>query len=257
MSRIFDAYAAYYDLLYQDKDYEAEANFVRGLLSKYSAEMGNKLLELGCGTGRHAEIFSRMGYAVHGIDLSEAMVNAAGSRKYSDCLVEPIYTVGDVRSIRLEKLFNVVISLFHVASYQTSNLDLKNMFLTVAEHLHPGGIFIFDCWYGPGVLTDLPKNRVKKMISEEFEVTRIANPTIYPNSNLVDVGFNVEVVEKATRKVSHIAEIHKMRYLFKPEIDYLLGEVGLRCIEVLEWMTDRQAGLETWTAVFVIKKEDF
>jgi len=252
---IFDAYAIYYDLLYQDKNYELEVNYVRGLLDKYRPAVGSSILDLGCGTGKHAEILSKMGYVVQGVDLSEAMVNAATSRKYLDCVVKPTFTMGDVRNIRLGKSYDFVISLFHVASYQTTSLDLKRMFLTASEHLKPGGIFIFDCWYGPGVLTDPPKARTKKMENDKFEVTRITKSELFPNTNLVDVNFSVSVLEKKTHKVSNISEIHTMRYLFKPEIDYLLGEVGLSSLGVFEWMMNKEADLQTWLAVFVVTKD--
>jgi len=50
MSQVFDAYAVYYDLLYQDKDYVGESTFVKNLFLKYGIESGD-VLELGCGSG--------------------------------------------------------------------------------------------------------------------------------------------------------------------------------------------------------------
>ena len=41
--------------------------------------------------------------------------------------------------------------------------SIKNTFKTVNKHLKNGGIFIFDFWYGPAVLRDLPTKRVKKV----------------------------------------------------------------------------------------------
>jgi 2-polyprenyl-3-methyl-5-hydroxy-6-metoxy-1,4-benzoquinol methylase len=66
---VFEDYVAYYDLLYQDKDYAREAEFVHRLIQD---EMPGavSILDLGCGTGTHAAIFAEMGYSVHGIDHS-------------------------------------------------------------------------------------------------------------------------------------------------------------------------------------------
>ena len=58
---IFDAYARYYDLLYQDKDYVAEVDFVVDLLSRYGVKT-RSLLELGCGTGCHAGYLGNKGF---------------------------------------------------------------------------------------------------------------------------------------------------------------------------------------------------
>jgi predicted TPR repeat methyltransferase len=75
---VFREYAEYYDLLYSDKDYTGEANFVRERLG--TLKQGATLLELGSGTGRHAQAFSELGLRVTGVDLSPEMVEQARRR---------------------------------------------------------------------------------------------------------------------------------------------------------------------------------
>src|SRR6202021_2412457 len=86
------------------------------------------------------------------------------------------FSSGDIRNYRAGKRFDVVAALFHVMSYQTSNEDLLAAMVTAKEHLTPEGIFIFDYWYAPAVLTQQPSIRVKRMESDRLEVTRIAEP---------------------------------------------------------------------------------
>ncbi|MGH9810959.1 MAG: hypothetical protein ACRD9W_27565, partial [Terriglobia bacterium] len=52
----FSEYAAIYDLIYRDKDYAAEAEFVTSLISRFAPGVPSsiRLLDLACGTGRHA-----------------------------------------------------------------------------------------------------------------------------------------------------------------------------------------------------------
>ena len=76
---VFDAYAAYYDLLYRDKDYAGEAAYVHGLIRRY-APGARDILELGCGTGRHAEALMDLGFRVTGVDRSGEMVARARER---------------------------------------------------------------------------------------------------------------------------------------------------------------------------------
>ena len=99
------------------------------------------------------------------------------------------YEVADIRNYTTEKRFDAVISPFHVMSYQNENEDIKNAFLSARKILNKGGLFLFDTWYGPGVLTDPPAVRVKKGETEDFEILRVANPVIHANRNVVDVNY--------------------------------------------------------------------
>jgi len=245
----FARYARYYDLLYADKDYEAEARFVTGLIKSLDAKAVS-LLELGCGTGIHASLLAGQGYRVHGVDRSEVMLEEACRRAKDG---NPTFSSGDAREIRLNAKFDVVIALFHVISYQTSNDDLLHFFDTVNEHLRPGGYFIFDCWYGPAVLTDRPTVRVKRLEDEAISVTRIAEPVMHPNDNLVDVNYQVLIRDKANGAVEELREIHRMRYLFRPEIELCSVEHGLNIIECAEWMTGEQPGFDSWGVCFVVR----
>ncbi|MBT4444965.1 MAG: class I SAM-dependent methyltransferase, partial [Waddliaceae bacterium] len=124
MSQFGDLYAGYYDLLYNDKDYKAEAKFVDSLIKKYNAT-ANTMLDVGCGTGKHAEIFADMGYAVHGIDLSEDMLAIARKQSKSDNVT---FSKADVTAMKLDEKYDTIVSLFHVMSYQTTNEALIKAF---------------------------------------------------------------------------------------------------------------------------------
>jgi len=62
---VFADYARYYDLLYRDKDYSAEAQYVAGLVRKFHPS-ARSILELGSGTGIHASLLAEKGFTVHG-----------------------------------------------------------------------------------------------------------------------------------------------------------------------------------------------
>ena len=151
---VFGNYSKYYDLLYQDKDYVGEVEYVHGLIQRY-ASRAKSIIELGCGTGNHANLLHQKGYVLDGIDISETMLVEARSR-----FPHIRFHHGDIREIKLSMKADVVISLFHVMSYQRTNEDLHKTFATVKVQLNDGGIFIFDCWYGPAVLTNRPVVRV-------------------------------------------------------------------------------------------------
>lgn len=248
----FAAYSHYYDLLYKDKDYEGEVDYLKRLIQKF-APTARSILNLGCGTGRHDILLADGGYQVHGVDLSKTMLEEAQKRVELSVSAKPFVTFscGDVRSIRLGKEFDLVISLFHVVSYQVTNADLVATFQTVKAHLKKGGAFIFDCWYGPTVLTERPTVRVKRLEDATVRVTRIAEPVIHPNDNTVDVNYHVLVLDKQSNQLQEIKEVHRMRYLFKPEIEKLLAEAALRLIHCEEWLTSKDPGFDTFGVCFI------
>lgn len=254
MNQVFDAYAAYYDLLYKDKNYQEETRFLVDTLQRLNVPSNGALLELGCGTGKHAEILARSGFSVNGVDSSSKMISAANLHKPKDVEARLCFATGDARTISLGQTFDAIISLFHVASYQTTNADLLAMFKTAAKHLDVGGFFLFDCWYGPAVLTDRPVERFKKMQNEEIDIERIAIPVMHPNENLVDVNYSLSVLRKRDGKLEKFTEIHRMRYLFSPEVEFILQTVGMRLKERVEWLTGKETGFHSWTTLFIAEK---
>lgn len=253
---VFGPYARYYDLLYRDKDYRGEASYVERLIRRHHPEAGS-ILELGCGTGKHAQLLCRGGYDVCGIDRSEEMLKQASERAAADPDVSGRleFHQYDIREFELGRQFDVIISLFHVISYLPTNKDLLNVFKTAASHLAKGGIMIFDCWYGPAVLTDRPSVRALRLEDDEIEVTRIAEPAMHPTTNLVDVDYEILMRDKASGAVERIRETHRMRYLFHPEIEMVLGQVGLTLVAAEEWLTGRDPGFDTWGVCFVARHE--
>lgn len=252
---VFGNYSLYYDLLYQDKNYSDESDFIHKLISDNSCDT-KTILELGCGTANHAVLLAEKGYQVYGIDLSKDMLQLANNRVAnlpSEVTSRLRFSQGDVRNIRVNERFDAVTSLFHVVSYQTTNSDLLNTFITVREHLKPAGIFVFDVWYGPAVLSDRPAVRIKRLQNEKIEVTRIAEPVLYPNQNWVDVNYQIMVKNLATGEVESICESHRMRYLFQTEIEILLHQSQMELIDCGEWMTRKELGFDTWTAYFVAR----
>ena len=253
---VFGNYSRYYNLLYRDKDYAGEAQFVHQLLQTHAPNT-QSILELGCGTGNHAVLLAKEGYTIHGVDRSPEMLAKASDRLCDlpqEIASRLIFSAGDIREVRLDRQFDAIISLFHVISYQTTNADLKAAFATVKNHLKPGGIFIFDCWYGPAVLSDRPTVRIKRLENEKILVTRIAEPLMYPNENLVDVNYQVFIKDKKSGQVEELQETHRMRYLFKPEIELLMANHQFKLIDCKEWMNDREPSLSSWNVYFIVSK---
>jgi SAM-dependent methyltransferase len=250
----FGFYSQYYDLLYQDKDYAAEVEYVCDLLQKYTSINPCKyILELGCGTGIHAELMSRRGLSIHGVELSQSMLETAKQRSLA-ADGELFFTKGDARHYRAGKKFDAVISLFHVLSYQTRQEDLRGMLQTASDHLEDDGLFVFDFWYGPAVLWQRPALRVKRLENERISVVRIAEPVLQDADNVVDVNYTIFSENRFNGQVEKLEETHRMRYFFLAELDEELNRVGFARLVAEEWLSGTTPSKETWGVTLVARK---
>jgi SAM-dependent methyltransferase len=248
-SKVFDEYGRYYDLLYYRKDYRAEADYLVRMLTRLGVPHG-ALLEFGAGTGRHGRLLAQADYNVHGIELSEVMVERAR-------LMEPqpgfSIMVGDIRTTRVPRQFDAVMALFHVMSYQTTNADVLAVFRNARAHLSQGGIFIFDVWYGPAVMTLKPSAREMQVEDDNISVVRQAKPDWDINRNQVDVHYAIKVKRKATGESFAFKEVHPMRYFSLPELDVFAEIAGFRREFAEEFMSGANLSTDTWGACVALR----
>ncbi len=250
---IFQSYAEYYDLFYRDKPYEGEADYFLGLLDRHGPRV-RTVLDLGCGTGSHALCLAARGIRVIGVDRSVTAVGRAREKATAvDRGPAPAFVAGDVRNVRLKRSFDAVVSLFHVVSYQTTDADIRAMLQTARAHLPTGHLFVFDCWYGPGVLSDPPAVRVRRFSDDRVSVLRVSEPFPGPDRNTVDVGYHLAVREKDADRRRDIEETHRLRYLFSPEIECFLADSGFSPVAAHAWLTDAPPAVDTWYAAFVAR----
>ncbi len=123
-------YADQYDLLYGDKNYEAECNLLEQAFKKYGNDV-KTILDIGCGTGNHSIPLAHRGYQVTGVDLSENMLaHAREKAKSSNAPSSLAFFQGDARAVNLNQKFDAVLMMFAVLGYQLTNEDV----LAASEH---------------------------------------------------------------------------------------------------------------------------
>ena len=251
---IFNSYSQYYDLLYKNKDYEAETAYIIDLIEKHSSGGANIILEFGSGTGIHGSLLAKKGYSVYGIEMSPYMVKRAKAREIESEIGCFKSIAGDIRKVKLDRSFDVILSLFHVISYQTTNEYLKLTFENAAYHLKQGGSFIFDVWYGPAVLSIKPTVRVMTTNDVGIKLTRIAEPVLYEDKNIVDVNYTLFIENVSDNSFQEINEKHTMRYFTTPEIMLFLNQYGFELIHSEEWMTGSRPSIDTWGVCYIGRK---
>lgn len=249
MNNNFKLYSQYYDLLYQDKDYEKEALYVHDLIQTYVPQ-AKSILELGSGTGKHAQRFSNLGYSILGIERSAEMVKIAQSNANANTN----FLIEDISLFKVDERFDVALSLFHVISYLTESNKLISTFENVNRHLKSEGIFIFDVWHSAAVHFQIPEKRVKKLSNSEIEVIRKANPVLDVEVNVVKVIYDIEVKSKLTGEMFKVSETHPMRHFGKPEIELLAYATGFEITCTEEFLNKQQPSQDTWGVCYLLKK---
>jgi SAM-dependent methyltransferase len=243
------AYAAAYDQLYQDKDYTAECDLIESLFARFALRPVQRLLDLGCGTGSHAVPLSVRGYEVVGVDRAPDMLEVARAR--GDARIQ--FELGDVTSVRLGETFDAVLMMFAVLGYQVPNADLAAALETARAHLEPGGLFVFDVWYGPAVLAQRPSERVKVIDQRDGQVIRVASGELDVRQNACTVRYRVwSIVDGVV--TAEIREEHSMRYFFEPELAALLATAGFEMVHVGAFPeVDSPPDESTWNVAVVAR----
>lgn len=249
----FQNYANYYDILYQEKDYQKECDFLEEIFKKYSDIPVKTILNLGCGTGSHDLILAEGGYQITGVDLSSKMLEIA--RKKAEEQNKKIdFIEADIRNFELERKFDTVISMFAVISYLTENKDIISAFKKAAKHLNKNGIFTFDCWFGPTVLSQKPEKREKIIEQGKERIKRIAVPNLDILNQTVDVNYQL-FRGRGEKVLENIQETHKIRFFFPQEIKNFLEQADLQLIRICPFMElDKTPTEKDWNITVIARK---
>jgi len=234
LPEVFDRYAHYYDLIYSDKDYEKECDFLEQVFRKYTSRPVRTVFEGGCGTGGHALCLARRGYEVLGVDASEVMISKAIEKGMKGGL-EVSFQVGDLRALRLGRRFDAAISMFAVMDYFVSNHDLATVLRNIRNVLERSALFVFDAWNGLAVMRLLPEARVKVVEGGGKRLIRTVVPELDPLHHVCRSNYHV-LVTQGRALVDDFEETHVVRYFFPQEIAHYLDDAGFELLEFCPFM---------------------
>lgn len=230
MSIFEDKYAKLYEIIYANKDYSYEVSVVQELLKEISPNTLS-LLDFGCGTGKHATLFSKAGFQVTGIDRSNAMLDKA---KDADPGNQSIYLhINDANKIK-DSSIDATMSLFDVFSYLVCDNDIKDFFELILKKSKVSSPLIFDFWYLPAVIHLKPKTRKKLFLQDNRSITRITEPIFDISTSQVKAKHEFFLKEN-NEFVDCFSETHTMRCFTKNEIIRMLDDFGYRLIRFGTW----------------------
>lgn len=137
-------YPHYYVLGYRWNT-EAECRFIEACLKAHGPQDAKRLLDLGCGAGRHLLELARRGYQATGIDVSPEMVAFAQEEARRRQLSVTV-TAGDLRRLHLSGTFDAAFCFMDTFRFLLTNDEILKHLRTVAKHLAPGGLYLTDFW---------------------------------------------------------------------------------------------------------------
>jgi len=125
------------------KDYRAESDIVHAFIQQYKKSQGNKLLDVGCGTGIHANLLSKY-YQVEGLDIDKNMLSVARGN-----YPRIHFQQGDMVDFKLNRKFDIIVCLFSAIGYVKTKSRLQKTIKTMSQHLLPGGVLLVEPWFAP------------------------------------------------------------------------------------------------------------
>ena len=213
-------HAAWYDRIYGEKPYGEEARFVDALLTGGNGERG-RLLDVACGTGRHAAEFARLGWSVTGVDYSPDLLEHARTRSVA---IE--WHEQDMRELEVPGApFDAVTCLFDSIGYPQSDDGVTAALRGLRAHLGDGGRAAIEFLHAPALTAGAAPLRVRRWSAPDgAELVRISETEMAGNVMHVDY----ELIElRHDDGWSRGAERQSNRSFEVGEMEALLRAAGL------------------------------
>ncbi|MEQ9105067.1 MAG: class I SAM-dependent methyltransferase [Rhodothermales bacterium] len=132
-----------YDLVYRNRN-EAEAlRLVELILDTCRPNPGARVLDVGCGRGRHAMAFAERGFDVTGVDLAQRALEIA-RKSAADRGLSIHFEQGDMRDVHAPAAFDLVVNLFTAFGYFTEHEEHLRVVSALRSAAKPGAWVVQD-----------------------------------------------------------------------------------------------------------------
>lgn len=237
-------HARVYDEIYAEKPYAAEARFVHELAGK----QGGKLLDVACGTGRHAIGFAELGYDVTASDINEELL-AAGRDAAGDHVR---FVQGDMCDLHVDGgPFDLVTCLFDSIGYAQDDDRVVSALRSLGRHAVPGGRVVCEFLHAPAIIRGGSSVRVKRLVLRDGrDLVRTSETTVDVERMLMRVRYELWAVDSDGR-AEHGEELQTNRLFSVPEMRQLAAAAGLSVRAVVPAYADGPIGADTFHLLLV------
>ena len=226
-TKIFKSvYSEFYDLVYENKNYEDECNRIKDFLC-YKKNIKD-ILELGCGTCGHSIILSKNGYNIHAIDKSNEMLDIASKKLKKEKILNVKLFRDNIEDLKLKKYsYDVILLLFNVVGYIK---NLSDFFSNIRMFLKKDSLIIFDFWHEVGVNFDGPKKISKTFHKKNLELTKKSSGSVNKKDKSVEIVINT-ILKKQKKIISQSSEKHSVRYYNLIFLNRIISSHGFEVIK--------------------------
>ena len=137
-------YPHYYALGYRWNT-EAECDFIEACLKAHGPASAKRLLDIGCGSGRHLAKLAQRGYQMTGVDLSPEMVAFVEEQAKSGHHSITV-SVDDLRDLTLRGTYDTAFCFMDTFRFLLTNEQILAHLRTIANLLAPSGLYLTDFW---------------------------------------------------------------------------------------------------------------
>jgi SAM-dependent methyltransferase len=229
MSNLYSDLSEIYEGMYQTFiNYEDELEFYSKILSDHHCR---NIVELGCGTGSLASLFSKHQFNYTGIDLSEDMLQIARRKNPGISFIQ-----ADMRDFKLTQQTQAVIIAGRSISYLITNQDVQNALSKINQALHEGGIICFDCI---DALRFIPKiNKDEKIIHRAvFQQRQFQRDSYWKISGAQSWTFDWQSIyfEERDGSLTEIGKDHStIRAFTRDEMTLFLTLCGFEVLTIID-----------------------
>ena len=214
---LYHRLAKHYDAIYDWKDYEGESERLEAVARRFGPPGRTTWLDVACGTGRHLEYLGQR-HPIVGVDASSEMLRIARRRLPGTRLV-----LGDMRTFRLGRRFDVVSCLFSAIGHLRTEGDVRKAFANIARHLNPGGVAIVEPWLEPSAFRPGHVS-LRTHQSPEVTVARCSSSARRGNRSVVHYHY---LIGERGRGIQHFEETDVGLMLTRARLVQLMRSAGL------------------------------
>jgi len=220
--RLFENYGQKYDQEGFTQGTAGECDFIEKEI-RYAKSL--RILDVGCGTGRHAIELTGRGYRVTGIDLSESQLKRA-REKAAGLQLQIDFRQMDARDLPFDREFDVAIMLceggFPLMETDEMNFEILQ---SVTRALRTPGIFIFTTLNGLFPLY----HSVEAFCTSET----VGNQATYRSNTFDLMTFRDHNITEMTNDDGNVMKLEcNERYYVPSEITWLLKSLDYRKIDI-------------------------